>query len=125
MTETPKRPRGSPTGTTPQQAAKRGTSTRHRLEYTALEQRQPLANLQLTSNTSYYVPASAWSVEETKALVEFLLFNDPKKWPSTKDEKFWKSAATFVQERARGPRVRTGIHQVKSRYFRVIPISLS
>ena len=55
---------------------------------------------------------SAWTTEETKALVEFMLFHNPEKWESTKDSKFWTSAATFVRDRAGYPQVRTGARRV-------------
>lgn len=103
-----KRLRGTPTGTTPQQTGKRKKEGRgrKRLEYSSLE--QPLANLHIASDRSIYVPLNAWSTEETKALVEFMLFHSPRKWSCTKEDNFWKSAATFVQDRAQRPQARTG-----------------
>ena len=76
--------RGSPTGRTPRQDEKK-------LAFQAAP-REPL------SDTSRYVPMSAWATKETKALVEFMLFHNPEKWESTKDSKFWTSAATFVRD---------------------------
>ena len=101
-----KRVRGSPTGLTPQLAGKRKEErgSRKRLEFGSFE--QPLADSPL--DTSIYVPVSAWSTEETKALVEFMLFHDFHKWACTKDKKFWESTATFVRDRAERSQVRTG-----------------
>ena len=51
-----------------------------------------------------------WSKEEDKALVEFVLFHsDPAVWPShSKKSKFWKDAATFVQQRSKASVQRNG-----------------
>ena len=52
---------------------------------------------------------SSWSDEESKALLEFLLFHRPSdKWPSTKNQQFWGSAAEFVELRGRGKMRRSG-----------------
>lgn len=89
---------GSPTGTTPQQTVKkkseRKRGSRKRLEYSSLE--EPLANLSLFSDRV----SAWWSTGETKALVEFVLLHSPNKWPCTKEDRFWKSAATFVHDQA-------------------------
>ena len=45
--------------------------------------------------------AGDWSVDEVKALVEFVLFRtDPEKWLSHKRDEFWESAARFVQRQS-------------------------
>ena len=95
-----KRSRGSPTGRTPRQDEKKKkvTSTRKKLAFQAAP-REPL------SDTSRYVPMSAWTTKETKALVEFMLFHNPEEWKSTKGSKFWTSAA---RDRAEYSLVRTG-----------------
>ncbi len=52
-----------------------------------------------------------WSVEENKALVEYVLFHvgDPDTWPShSKRSKFWKEAAEFVQQRSKALTKRSG-----------------
>ena len=95
-----KRLRGSPTGITPRQDEKKKkvSSSRRKLTFQADSSR----------DTSVYVPMSAWTTKETKALVEFMLLHDPEKWESTKDDKFWMSAAVFVRDRGEHPQVRTG-----------------
>ena len=102
-----KRLRGSPTGRTPKQdeKKKRAASAVKKLAFQA-PPRAPLSDA--TPCTSRYVSVSAWTTEETKALVEFMLFHNPEKWESTNDSKFWASAATFVRDRAGYPQVRTG-----------------
>ena len=96
-----KRPRGSPTGATPTQASKkRGRPPQSTLSRKTL-------NFSDIPSHSRYVPSSAWSLNETKALVEFLLLHN-KQWPSTTDPKFWDSASIFVRDRAGEAIVRTG-----------------
>ena len=122
-----KRSRESPTGTTPRQEEKKQKNVpRRRLSYTALEQQLETLHIDdpsaldaclpmETSREVSVVPEHAetltytqWTVEENKALVEFMLFNNPKKWTSTKDQKFWKAAATFMRDKAQETQVRTG-----------------
>ena len=95
-----KRSRGSPTGRTPRQE-KESNKCSEEISFSS-SPREPL------SDTSWYVPMSAWTAKETKALVEFMLFHNPGKWESTKDSKFWTSASTFVRDRAEYSLVRTG-----------------
>ena len=96
-----KRSRGTPTGYTPQQADKKkkvGRCARRSLEGSFVSM----------TNTRQYVPASTWSAEEIKALVEFILLHCEDKWPNHKFEQFWKSAATFVKERSGSVHLQTG-----------------
>ena len=55
--------------------------------------------------------SEAWSDEENKALVEFVLFHcDPAVWPShSKTSKFWKDAADFVHQRSKTTVKRSGM----------------
>ena len=51
---------------------------------------------QLFDGPGSHVP---WSEKEVKALVEFILFHSPgDKWPTTKNDHFWRNAAMFVKE---------------------------
>ena len=60
-------------------------SARKRLDFSTLQERRgPLE----------------WSKEENAALVEFLCLHNPKRWPLTKDPKFWRATAVFVQQRS-------------------------
>lgn len=102
-----KRPRGSPTGSTPQQSGKRsqgqaGLRAKRSLELSFTSQRNP--------SLSQYVPASEWSAEEVAALVEFVVMYHEDRWPTFKHDKFWTSAATFVHQRAGTPHLRTGMY---------------
>lgn len=51
-----------------------------------------------------------WSVEENKALVQFVLFHGPEDtWPShSKSSKFWSEAALFIQRTGGASINRTG-----------------
>ena len=40
----------------------------------------------------------AW--KENAALVEFLYLHNPKRWQLTKDPKFWRATAVFIQQRS-------------------------
>ena len=96
-----KRPRGSPTGATPSQARKK----RVRLPQSTLVRKT--LDFSNTPTHSRYVPSSAWSLNETKALVEFLLLHSSQ-WPTTTDPNFWHSVSIFVRDRAEEAIVRTG-----------------
>ena len=99
-----KRYRGTPTYQTPQRPKKR-VSLRERERSVAREQ-------SVSTRLPLFPPTSAgtWSLEEVKALVEFMLFHtDPtEKWPTHKRDDFWDSAARFVQRRSRATLRRTG-----------------
>ena len=77
---------------------------------------QPVACRRLTFSSNdrqEKVPSSAietWSVDENKALVQFLLFHGPEdSWPShSKCSKFWSEAARFVQQVGGSSVKRTG-----------------
>ena len=96
--------RGSPTGKTLQDE-KGVTSAVKKLAFQG-PLRAPLSDA--TPCTSRFVPVNAWTTEETKALVEFMLFHNPEKWDSTKDSTFSMSAASLVCGRAGYPQVSTG-----------------
>ena len=84
-----KRPRGSPTGHTPLQPSKRVSA---RMVYSARKK--------LNFSVTETVPGPLnWTIGENVALLEFLCFHSPKKWPTTKDSKFWKAAAEFVGQK--------------------------
>ena len=60
---------------------------------------------QLFDGPRNHVP---WSEKEVKALVEFILFHSPgDKWPTTKNDHFWRNAALFVKERSSANMLRT------------------
>lgn len=59
---------------------------------------------------SFLPTTEAWSDEENKALVEFVLFHcEPTEWLShSKTSKFWKDAAEFVWQRSKATMKRSG-----------------
>ena len=62
-----------------------------------------------------HCPASfteAWSTEENKSLVEFvLLHGDPHVWPShSRTSNFWKRASDFVKQRSKSIVQRSGLY---------------
>ena len=68
-----------------------------RLEFTLPKAEQS----QETSTTSPHISVvETWSMEENKALVQFILFYGPNDaWPShSKTSKFWNEAASYVQQ---------------------------
>ena len=94
-----KRQRGSPTGHTPMQVLKKRTA--HRKSSAAKK------SLEFSSR-SPFIPLTAWSNNETKALLEFVLFHGTD-WPVTKDPAFWDSASKFIRDRVNDqPLVRSG-----------------
>ena len=85
-----KRHRSSPTGRTPRQLSKR----RPRV-LTFNEENTPAHSDAPVTGTL----RGTWSEEETKALLTFLLLNQPEdNWPVTKSQVFWFSASEFVQQ---------------------------
>lgn len=107
-----KRDRGTPTGHTPHRPKKR-VSLREQ-EESGLQSGKSGRRLPLFTQTSL----GTWSVDEVKALTEFILFyTEVDKWPTHKREHFWKSAATFVQRRAHTTFVRTGRNLHKHMYI--------
>ena len=55
------------------------------------------------------VHGTTWTDDETRALLEFLLLYRPSdKWPATKNQQFWTSAAEFVELRGNGRMRRSG-----------------
>ena len=49
-----------------------------------------------------------WTENEIKALVDFILFHGAgEKWPTTKNDTFWRKAALFVKERS-------GVHTLRT-----------
>ena len=67
MEEGRKRERGTPTGRTPKQKAKRpSSSAKKKLVFPTTPSSSPLG---------------AWSLSEEKALVEFILLTHPHEWP--------------------------------------------
>ena len=105
-----KRPRGSPTGTTPVQAEKKRVQKRPEVQHGA---RRVLARSyppRTGPGTQTIVPGSAWSNQETLALVDYILSCKLVKsdWPKTTDMDFWSRASKFVQDRANSTHTRTG-----------------
>lgn len=105
-----KRPRGSPTGTTPVQAEKKRVQKRLEVQHGA---RRVLARSyppRTGPETQAIVPGSAWSSKETLALVDYILSCKSVKsdWPKTTDMDFWSRASNFVQDRAKSTLIRTG-----------------
>ena len=84
MEEGRKRERGTPTGRTPEQKAKRpSSSAKKKLAFPTTPSRSPL---------------SAWSLSEEKALVEFILLTHPHEWPVSMKSEYWERAAKFVYD---------------------------
>ena len=106
----------SPTGRTPRQRSKR-MDLRHVTAHSDLH--EPRRLLLGESSEQSDTPAilsqrTAWSDGETKALLEFLLLHRPgDKWPSTKNQQFWNSAAEFVELRGEGRIRRSGRFIIK------------
>ena len=104
-----KRECASPTGQTPLGKARCGTartqfSSRKRLSYSTNEA-ETGPNSSVSSCSIFgQVTEGAWSEEETKALLEFLLFH---KGPGTTwfkrgcSDEFWLAAARFIRDRAK------------------------
>ena len=103
-----KRPRGSPTGETPQQASKVSSTSRFRGNPSA---RTILFSTPVLAPRDSIIPYSAdWSAQEKLALVEFLLFYGFSMWTNTKNDLFWRKCAEFVGMRAKSSVKRTGIY---------------
>ena len=105
-TATSKRPRASPTLSTPYRQEKRVALRElinHEVNHEGTVHEEPRATLKLAprrlvSRTDNIVSDSRekWSEEEVKALAEFVLFHTPgNKWPSHKQSVFWASASHF------------------------------
>ena len=74
---------------------------------------EPRASLRLTpkrlislAENIYSDSTEKWTVQEMKALAEFILFPMPvDKWPSHKQSICWESASKFVEHRVKSPPV--------------------
>lgn len=89
MEEGRKRERGTPTGRTPKQEAKRPSSS-----VTSSAKKKLIF-----PTTPSRSPSSAWTLSEEKALVEFILLTCPHEWPVSMRSEYWERAATFVYDR--------------------------
>ena len=120
---TSKRPRSSPTLSTPYRQEKRvpfrelvNHEAGHEVDDEEVEEEAP-ATLQLAPKRlitrSENDSREKWSEEEVKALAEFILFHTPgDNWPSHKQEAFWLSASKFVKHRVKSSAVcRSGMSQ--------------
>ena len=63
-----------------------------------------------SEKTIQLTTSEAWSNEENKALIEFILFHcDPATWPFySKTSKFWRDASDFVYHRSKSSIKRSG-----------------
>lgn len=94
-----KRPRSTPTFCTPVRPLKRQPIRDSGQEQLVL----PVARLSLSFG------GDAWSEEECRALVEFMmLMTDGDKWPAHKRIDFWEHAGKFVQRRVKSRHLRSG-----------------
>ena len=93
-----KRPRGSPTGITPQQKEKRAFSRLH-------GQRTSRRKLAFSSVRP---DLNVWTNEEEHALVDYLLSQGFREsWPQTKRLDFWEGAAHFIKKSCPSRSLRT------------------
>ena len=120
---TSKRPRSSPTLSTPQRQEKRvplrelvNHEVGHEVDHEEIHE-EARATLRLAPKRlnirSENDSREKWSEEEVKALAEFILFHTPgDKWPSHKQETFWTGASKFVKHRVKSSAVcRSGMSQ--------------
>lgn len=105
-----KRPRGSPTGLTPLQASKK--PAQRTLAIPSSRRNLAASYAQLAPPESDAVPATAWSFDETLALVEFMVCHERFKfsWPRTTDMNLWNRVAASIQEKTKTTVSRTGIY---------------
>ena len=117
-----KRPRGSPTLSTPHRQEKRVALrdlVNHEVNHEGRVQGDREGDHRDTLPTPNLAPRrlincrgssdsrEKWSEEEVKALAEFVLFHTPgDKWPSHKQNAFWTSASKFVEQRVESSVVR-------------------
>ena len=107
-----KRPRGTPTGSTPQQVGKRSTSrtsgvTPNSKKKLVFAESSTRGTPTLAEGATPHVMASvpqvlpgSWTADEERALVEFIMTTTKgDDWPTTMKEKFWEAAAKFVSQR--------------------------
>ena len=103
-----KRPRSSPTLLTPQRHLKRvplrelvvSDCAREDGTVTSLVPRTLTYETEGGFSDGPVKPKEQWSVNELKALTEFVLFHTSgESWPSHKQDAFWKCASEFVKSR--------------------------
>ena len=101
-----KRPRGS-TGTSPFQTEKNRVQKQPKVQHGARRVLPQLYPPRSGPGTQATVPGSAWSIQETLALVDYILSCKLAKsdWPKTTNIDFWSRASKFIQDRAL---IRTG-----------------
>ena len=95
----------SPTGSTPKQKDKRRYVPKPG-EQAKGKKRLPFLDVVSPSSPSRlrFIPASKWTPDEDKSLVEFILLTTlGDGWPQSNDMDYWNSAALFVHQKCSVP----------------------